>query len=238
MCKIAENDNNDQTAVIFDLDGVIIDSLEVQRLAFETVYRRFRKHDEPPFTEFMKHSGDSLHNIFSRMNLPLEMIETYRAISSENIYRIKLHNGIKELLPGLKNTNNYCGLCTGKERKRTIDIMRKFDLLGFFDIIVCSDDIRFPKPDPESIYVISGHLNVELENMIIVGDAVNDILCARNAGIKSIAFTWGQAEEKALSEMSPDFIVNHPHELHMCIKNFLQNRNAREKRKNNSLRNK
>lgn len=59
-------------AVIFDFDGVIINSLEVQRKAFTASYNKVIGEGTPPFKEFLSHSGNSIHNIFEIMGLPSE----------------------------------------------------------------------------------------------------------------------------------------------------------------------
>ena len=71
------------------MDGVLIDSIEVQKRAFYGSYMSVVGDSNcPDFSEFLKHTGDSLENIFIKMNLPLKMIEVFRKISMESIDKI------------------------------------------------------------------------------------------------------------------------------------------------------
>lgn len=140
-------------AVIFDFDGVIIDSTNVQQIAFfESYFLIYKK--EPPlllFKEFLSHAGDSLENIFTKMSLSVDMIIPYKSTSSNNLSSISLNEELVELLKILKKDNLKIGLCTGKDRFRTIEVLRFFNLEYLFDGIICSDDVSYPKPHPQPL---------------------------------------------------------------------------------------
>lgn len=192
--------------IIFDFDGVIIDSHDVQVKALTKSFKEICKDGDPPYDEFFKLSGDSLKNIFTQLNLPLQMIPIYQKTSRENIGLIKIHEGMIELLQKLNELSCYCALCTGKDRSRTIEILQYFNIEHLFKIVVCSDDIINPKPHPESLKLIMNELGASFENTVMIGDSINDILSAKNAGIKSIAVTWGDVTEKDLEDSNPDRI--------------------------------
>lgn len=200
--------NNVKRAIVFDFDGVVIDSTEVQRIAFTESCRSIVGKEEASFEEFLSHSGDSLENIFRKMGLPLSLLENYRRISRENISSIILFNGIYELLCGLRRAQFNCALCTGKDRLRTLELLEHFNLEDFFDVVVCSDDVSNPKPHPESLVRILDELSVERQNALMVGDAVNDLICARSAGVSCVGVSWGELSRNALERENPDFIVD------------------------------
>jgi HAD superfamily hydrolase (TIGR01509 family) len=179
-------------SVVFDFDGVIIDSKDLQKKALRKCYQEYYGSGEPPYEEFFRLSGDSLFNIFKKMGLSTNLVDLYRSICSSNIAENKIITGIPELIFFLKRMKFMCGLCTGKDRSRTIAILNYFNLYYFFDVIVCSDDVINPKPHPESLYKIMKQLNVKSSNTIMIGDSINDILCAKNAGVKCISVVWEQ----------------------------------------------
>lgn len=210
-------------AVCFDFDGVIINSYEVQKKALIGSYNLVvGKNSPPPIEEFFNYSGDSLSNIFKKMGLPLKMVEPYKKISTDMIDMIKVHNGIRELLEQLREMNIKCGLCTGKDRKRTIEILNKTELLYYFDNIVCSDDVQHPKPNPESLLRVMKQLRVNSKNIVMIGDAVNDIICSKLANVPCIAVTWGDVYANKLLEYNPDYIVNDVKSLYNCITSILK----------------
>lgn len=193
--------------VVFDLDGVIIDSKEVQVGALRDSYRTCVGKGEPPYEEFFRMSGSSLEVIFSSLNLPLNMADYYRKFSVDHMEEIKIVKGMEQVLEYLKNRTIKVGLCTGKERARTVQILRKLEIEQYFDCIVCSDDVLRPKPDAESLVKCMAYLDATNRDTILVGDAVNDILCAHHAGVKSIAVTWGEGSVSELKYVQPSYIV-------------------------------
>lgn len=207
-------------AVVFDFNGVIIDSVDLQRFAFYESYKISVGEGSPSFEDFLKYSGDSVKNIFVKMNLPLEMVEHYKRISREKINDIKLYDGIIDLLRNLYIAGCKCSLCTGKDRERTVEILKKLNIYECFDTIICSDDIQNPKPHPEGLLYLMRYFNIMQENIVMVGDGCNDILFARNAGVKSIAVTWGEVDKKILEKEQPDFIVSTTNELLNVILNY------------------
>ena len=177
--------------IIFDFDGVIINSHDIQVKALTESFKAICGEGTPPYDDFFKLSGEGLKNIFTQLGLPLEMIPIYQMI---------------ELLEKLIESGRFCALCTGKDRSRTIEILKHFKIEHFFKIVVCSDDVINPKPHPESLMLIIDDLNATLEDTVIVGDGINDMLSAKNADIKSIAVTWGDVPEKSLKDCKPDRI--------------------------------
>lgn len=207
--------------VVFDFDGVIINSHEVQKLALKTAYESFYKHSDPPYDAFFRHSGNSLENIFKQLELTQDMIDIYKRTSEKNIDLIKMNNGFTDLLKRIKTSDTKLALCTGKDRPRTLKILQKFNINHYFDIIVSSDDVSRPKPDAECLRLIMNELSVSENNMIMIGDSINDIFCAKNAKVVSIAVTWGDVGESDLKNQDPSVLVHTLRQL--CIE--LENRN-------------
>lgn len=200
-------------AVVFDFDGVIIDSLEVQRKAFLESFRLVSDGPLPSFEEFLGHSGDSIPNIFKKMGLSPDMTEHYRRIAKENIHLIDIIDGMEELLRYIKNAGWLCGLCTGKDRSRTVQTLEQHGLSGYFDAVVCSDDVIHPKPHPESLLCTVDELRTTIEYSVFVGDGKNDIICAREAKMRSIAVAWGHNPVDILQQEAPSYMVYTVEEL-------------------------
>jgi 3-dehydroquinate dehydratase type II len=212
---------NNIKAVCFDFDGVIIDSIEVQKEAFIRSYRKVVGNDNlPSVEEFFSHSGESLANIFRKMNLPQQMIEPYREISMELVDSIRIHDGMVQLLQQLKQQGIKCGLCTGKDRERTVIILKKLKLYQFFDAIVCSDEVKEAKPNPESLLKLMGLLGVNHKQAIMIGDSHNDIECAKSAFMPSIGVTWGEVDSNPLIQSKPDYLASTIQQLQFYISKF------------------
>ncbi|MHC1683110.1 MAG: HAD-IA family hydrolase [Clostridiaceae bacterium] len=203
--------------VVFDFDGVIIDSRDIQIETLIESYNAIVGEGTPCIEEFFKYSGDSLSNIFRKMGLPKAMVKAYRNVIINKSHRVKVFEGMRDLLKVLNNQGFDLGLCTGKDRERTIELLNKLELIDYFKTIVCSDDVKNPKPHPESLRLCIKNLNGSYENCIMVGDAKNDMICSRSIGVTNIAVTWGENDRKTLLSQKPNYIVDNHEELYECI---------------------
>lgn len=208
-------------AVIFDFDGVIINSHEVQKNALKIAYRDICGAGEVPYEEFFKLSGDSLENIFTKLGLPLEMVAKYREYSSSHIHCIEFNHGFIDIFEYLKINNIKCILCTGKERKRTMQTLKYFEIDHYFSMVICSDDVKNPKPNPESIEIVKSTYDLNSEQLILIGDGINDVRCARNACIKSIAVSWGDVAREDLKKEKPNVLVDSIEEILSILKQWI-----------------
>lgn len=179
--------------VVFDLDGVLIDSLEVQRSAYYGSYEEVvGDGNAPEFSEFLKYSGDSLPRIFSKMGLPVEMVEPYRRISREAVDKIIVNEEAMELIRRLRKRDVKCAVCTGKDRRRTVEILDTYGVTELFDAIVCSDDVSEPKPSAVPVLKAMELMGegVGSDNTVVVGDGYYDIQSAHSAGCEAVLTLW------------------------------------------------
>lgn len=209
--------------VIFDLDGVLIDSHELQKKALIYSYRKSIGMGQVPVDAFFKLSGSSLSKIFNTLGLPEEMVRFYQEYSQENINLIKDHGDIMAILKKIKQKGILCALCTGKEKSRTISILERFHIKKYFDVVVCSDEVRNPKPASDSMQMILKKMHVNQCEAIMIGDGINDIYFARNAGIKVVAVSWGEIEVSVLEKFQPDYIATDSNELYEIITSYFEN---------------
>lgn len=210
-----------KTGIIFDFDGVIINSYKVQEMAYQEVYDNLEKEYKPTFQDFLSHSGNSLKNIFDILGIPQEMIKLYVDKSRELINEISLHSDMEQLLIFLNSHQASCALLTGKESMRTYEILNKFKLKEHFQEIVCSDQLSHAKPHPEGVKICTERMGKRKEEMLIIGDAVNDIKCGKNAGITTIAVLWGEGKKEDFVREDADFIVSDKDELQELLRQLM-----------------
>lgn len=177
--------------LIFDMDGCLINSIEVQKAAFYGSYERIVGDGKcPDFSEYLKHTGDSLPNIFNRMGLPVEMAEPYREISSAAIDRIIINHRAIELVKKMRSQGSKVAICTGKDHYRTVDILKHYGIDDCFDTIVASDDVSEPKPSAMPVLKAIENMGANKETCIVIGDGYNDILSAKSAGVLCVLTLW------------------------------------------------
>ena len=199
--------------VIFDLDGVIIDSSAVMKTAFEYAFKSFYPDREAPFDIYSMHAGKGFLKIMHEMNLPEAMLPLFQAKSIELMSNITLFDGIAPLIVELKMNNCYLGIATGKDSLRTQQILRDKALLNYFDKIVCCDDVNQGKPDPESIQAHLNFADINADKILFIGDSVADLQCAKKANVKAVAALWGMGKLNALVRELPDYIAFNVHDL-------------------------
>ena len=177
--------------LIFDMDGCLINSLEVQKTAFYGSYAAVVGDDNcPDFSEYLKHTGDSLPNIFKKMGLPVEMADPYREISSKAIDKIIINDEAINLVRKMKALGSKIAICTGKDHWRTEDILKYYNIFDCFDAIIASDDVKEPKPSAMPVLKAIEKMGISKDSCIVIGDGYNDILSAKNAGVPVILTLW------------------------------------------------
>lgn len=177
--------------LIFDMDGCLINSSEVQKASYFGSYKEIVGDNNcPPFSEYMKYTGDSLPNIFTKMGLPVEMAESYRKISRKAIDKIIVNKEVIELIKEYRDKGSKVAICTGKDHLRAQEILDYYNISHLFDALVSSDDVINPKPAPDSIVKALELMNVNRKNTIVIGDGYSDIISAKEAGLVSVLTFW------------------------------------------------
>lgn len=187
-------------AVFFDKDGVLINSLPSVLTAVQEVFAEngARPPTEEEFIEaFWGVTGH--HNI--EMFFPDIVQEEKERIYRE--YR-KRRNELEHLtvpFPDVKDTlealkGRYrLAVVTNTPRREALGLLRRFDIIDYFDEIVCGDDTPNPKPFPDPLFEACRRLNIAPEQAVFIGDTPVDIQAGLSAGVKTYAVTTGKDKE-------------------------------------------
>ena len=145
-----------------------------------------------------------------KMGLPVEMVEPYRRISSESIDKIIVNTEAIDMIQRFRDEGCKVAICTGKDHYRADEILKYYNIENYFDALVSSDDVSEPKPSAIPILACIEAMGVTKENVIVIGDGYNDILSAKNAGVKSVLTLW-YGDEGVPREA--DYLVKNVREL-------------------------
>jgi AHBA synthesis associated protein len=201
-------------AVIFDLDGVIVDSGEVMSEAFAIAYAEVVGDGPAPFEEYRRHLGRYFPDIMRIMNLPLAMEEPFVRESYRLADQVQVFDGIVELLLTLRVRGLRLAIATGKSGPRARSLLEGLGLLPFFAHVIGSDEVARPKPAPDIVRHALSLLDVSPEQAIMVGDAPTDLTSAQGAGVASAAALWAPPDDVGeLLAVSPDVVLQRPADL-------------------------
>lgn len=206
-------------AVIFDLDGTLINSPEAY---YHVVRAAFGKLGFPPVTrEILYHAAQNGDFQWDEV-LPLNyadgrevLIEKARAVILEMYSqffagRLRMIDGVAEVLRKIAAVGLKMGIVTstpGKLMAAKVVPLRESGVEGLIESVITTDDVRRVKPDPEPLLVCAERLGVSAEKTVYVGDTLSDIRAGIAAGMKTAAVLTGFATREALKEEGPDLIL-------------------------------
>ncbi|MCR6488770.1 HAD-IA family hydrolase [Amycolatopsis sp. OK19-0408] len=202
-----------RNVVVFDLDGVLVDSHEVMGRAFDAAYAEVVGPGPAPFAEYQRYQGLYFPEIMRRMGLPLAMEEPFVRESYRLADQVPVVPGVRELLSTLRERGFRLAVATGKAGPRARSLLTTLDLIQHFDHVIGSDEVAHAKPAPDIVLRALSLLDAEPDAAVMIGDAPADIRSARGAGVTAIAATWATVDEADLMSASPDLVIRSPHEL-------------------------
>lgn len=172
------------SAILFDMDGVLIDSLDSWWSSLNTALQAF-KYDEISKEEFLrKYWGHDLFDNLKTMNIPCEVGNFCNNVYGDHVGDIKIYPDTKSTLEKLKNYKK--SIITNTPKDCTLQILKKFQIEKYFNFVLTSSDVKKAKPDPEIVFISCEKLNVKPENTVLVGDTDSDVKSGRAAGCKVI----------------------------------------------------
>lgn len=208
------------TAVLFDLDGTLINSLE--DLA-DSANEALRKHGfgTHPTNAYKKFVGNGIRNLIKNA-LPDgtgdstidNILEDYRNIYNQNyVNKTRPYYGIHEMLESLKKLDVKMGICSNKPHKPTNEIVEKVLGKQYFEVIFGEREGVPKKPDPASLIEAAEYLGVEPGQTIYLGDSGGDMESAVRAGMLPAGALWGFRDKEELTRCGGQIILTSPIEL-------------------------
>ncbi len=210
-------------SVIFDMDGVIIDSRELIYKAMEDVL--LEKQVSNVSREDMAHvTGKPVHAMYSLLAPHLDAYELERAHFAHhdaNMHLLNEYPDVHTVLKELQNKNIKIGLFTGFN-ELTYSRLEQFDLRSYFEAIVESSQYTEHKPHPEGLLICMEKLSTTPVQTVYVGDGVSDIIAGKSGGVRAVVgITQGFGSQEALESAGADYIIGSLTELPSIV-NSLQ----------------
>lgn len=200
-------------AVVFDLDGTLLDVREAFFWQFEELSRLYD--GAPVAREVIVAAAHGtteqiVRTLVRNVDVPFEEIcKHHELLRLEAIERFfKLYQGVDELLPILERMNIRVAALTAGNHLSS-HALKRMGIHHHFDMIVDATKVQNPKPHPEGLHLILKELGILADETVMVGDSVVDILVGKNAGVrKSIGVSHGFGNVAALRAAGADHIID------------------------------
>ena len=204
-------------AILFDLDGTLVDSIELiltsARFAFEGFDGRVPTDDEwragigRPLVDAFRDFVDDEAEV-------ARLVARYREFQMVHHDRLlRAYDGVVETIRALAAAGHAMALVTSKP-----DVLAKrgLEIIGLDDaipVVVGCDSCTRHKPHPEPVERALTLLGVSPGDAIFVGDSPHDVASGRAAGVFTVAVTWGAFSARAMRESGADFVIDDIREL-------------------------
>ena len=218
-------------AVIFDMDGVLVDNLGYNTVAFNELLFKYGVHLDEAYRK--KTRGRSLRDQIQMWREdfgikgeidPLDFSKKALAIqlklAEENI---KPDEDLQKLISELKKNKIKLGVATSSTTDRAEILLDLVEVRDKLDVLVTSEDVEKHKPNPEIFLKAAEKLGVNPDECVVFEDALNGIQAANAAGMKSIAFLTKYATKEDFEGLV-DFTIKNFSEIDVSkLKSLFEN---------------
>jgi pyrophosphatase PpaX len=199
-------------AVLFDLDGTLLDSAELIIAAFQETCRHLLGRDvdrDAILREWARPIRDRFRALAPECAETLSQDYLRRYLALHDRYA-RLFPGVAETLDTLHARGYAMAIVTSKRRATTQAALDAFHLDRWCGVVIADEDVARHKPDPEPVLSACARLGVPPRDAIMVGDTPFDIGSGRRAGASTAGAFWGTVDAEALRTQQPDYELPAP----------------------------
>jgi beta-phosphoglucomutase len=201
-------------AVIFDMDGVIVDSHPIHKKAWRRFLDSVGKEVPEEDLDFIL-DGRKKEDILRHFLGDLSSEEIHRlGHEKELLFReearaqLRPVEGVEQLLNSLSRANIKLGVASSGSDSRVNFVLRQLHLLEYFSAIVAGDEVSAGKPDPAIFRLTSQKLDVAPNEILVFEDSVSGVKAARAAGMRCVGLAESSRAE-ILMEAGADHVIGH-----------------------------
>ena len=214
---LSEDRRSRPKAVLFDLDGTLIDSIGLilgsMRYAFAKCER-----PTPTDTDWLASVGIPLRTMFQPYAANVieldEFIAAYREHQlSHHDELVNCYDDVRATLAELRGRGHPLAVVTSKTDALARRGLEHTGIIGYFDTIVGCDSCSRHKPHPEPVLTALDRLGYAPDEAVFVGDSVHDVEAGNAAGVLTIAALWGPFSRDQLAVAGPGRFVERVGEL-------------------------
>lgn len=207
------------TALFFDLDGTLVDSVPDLTAALNTMLRQLGlpERSEPQVRTWV---GNGMNNLIRRAlvgNMDSSLADAelfararplYKAAYADHISVYSaLYPGVHAGLAELHATGIPMACVTNKPVEFARPLLEKLGIGAFFSTVVGGECAPNPKPAPDTLLLCAERLGVPITQGLMVGDSLNDVQAARNAGCPIVCVPYGYNHGQDIHHARPDAVI-------------------------------
>ena len=209
-------------AIIFDLDGTLVNSIDSIANASNKALKECGL-SERTIEEYKYFLGDGALELLKRAcyasgDTEYKNIDKISKIYAEIFEKdctlgVVPFENIEKMLDTLKNKGIKRAVLSNKPHERTIEVVEKIFGKDYFDYVLGYKNEETKKPSPYGALLIAKELDILPEDFIYVGDTDTDMKTGKNAKMFTLGVTWGFRDRKELEENGADKIIDCPLEI-------------------------
>src|SRR5256884_1211467 len=203
-------------AVLFDIDGTLLDTRDAWVAAFDAGLAAVRKASISG-SEAAQRIGTPIEVIYAERcglagdDLTMAVREFQRVEAASVQEGMRAYPGIREAIASLAAWK--LAAVTNKRHDTSVEALRVTGLLPFFALVVGGDSVPRKKPAPDPILRAASALGVQASECAVVGDTENDVRAGKAAGARTIGVTWGYGTRARLESAGGDYLIETPEAL-------------------------
>ncbi len=178
--------------IVFDVDGTLVDTERAVLCSLRDTLAQVtgQRAEAEELTFALGIPGEDALRLLQVRDIPAALalwdqrMEAYRDM-------IRVFEGVEELLRGLQETGYGLGVVTSKTREEFAHDLAGFEIVQYFDCVVCADDTVRHKPDSEPLLYYLEQTGCQGDELLYIGDSVYDRQCAAGAGTAFGLAGWG-----------------------------------------------
>ncbi len=179
-------------AVIFDMDGVLVETESIYRETFKQILSRYGVVYSDDF--FLQLAGTTIERggakkIIERFGLPLgeeQLIEKIYEVFDGLSQKLQPREGVTETIKILKRLKRQTAVATSTVKDIALARLKRANLIDLFDVTVFGDEVFNSKPHPEIYLYTLKKLKVDSSRVVVFEDSVNGVKSAIDAGISKV----------------------------------------------------
>ena len=203
-------------AVLFDIDGTLLDTRDAWVAAFDAGLAAIRK-TSMPGSEAAQWIGTPIEVIYAeRCGLAgdelAKAVREFQRVEAESVHEgMRAYPGVREALASLATWK--LATVSNERRDTSVEALRATGLLPFFVLVLGGDSVLRKKPAPDPILMAASGLGVHPTECAIVGDTEVDVRAGKAAGARTVGVTWGYGTRARLEDAGVDYLIETPDAL-------------------------